>query len=102
MALEGDIESMVLDNLREQGPCTIDELSTRLHNCTWNQVFTIVDRLSRDGRLQLQHPTPSVYVVLLGSQAKMPRVTFDSARRSHSLVRHREGVQLAVFKQTHA
>ncbi len=90
MALGGDIGSMVLDNLREQGSCTIDELSTRLHSCTWNQVFSIVDRLSREGTLQLQHPTPFVYIVCLGSQGERPRVTADIANWSHSPVGHGE------------
>lgn len=92
MALEGDIGSMVLDNLREQGACTIDELSIRLHNYTWNQVFSIVDRLSREGTLQLQHPKPFVYIVRLGSQGERPRVTSDIASRSHSPVGHGEAL----------
>jgi hypothetical protein len=34
-----------------------------LSHFTFNQIFSAIDRLSRDGRVRLQHPTPFTYLV---------------------------------------
>jgi len=50
----GDIEFAILEELSQEGPCTMDELVRRLSSFTWNQVFAVVDRLSRQGKLLIQ------------------------------------------------
>jgi hypothetical protein len=67
----GEIESMILDQLKRTGPCALENLVESLPDLTWNQVFAGVDRLSRDGRLTLQHPTRFEYMVSVGP-AKAP------------------------------
>lgn len=62
------VESAILMGLERRGPCTIDELTQRLPDYTWNQVFTSVDRLSRGSILTLRHPTTFQYMVSLSSQ----------------------------------
>lgn len=49
-----NIESAILDEIRRQGPCSMDELVRRLSGFTWNQVFSVLDRLSREGKLLIQ------------------------------------------------
>ena len=62
------VEFAILQDLEQRGPCTIDELTRRLPDYSWNQIFTGVDRLSRRGALLLRHPTKSEYVISLKSQ----------------------------------
>ncbi len=63
MACVREIEKNVLQNLEQRGPCSIEEMVKRLPGYTWNQVFTAVDRLSRDARVTLQHPSPFEYQI---------------------------------------
>ena len=58
-----EVESAILRKLEHLGPFTLDELVQALPDCTWNQVFLAVDRLSRDGTVFLQRPTRFEYVV---------------------------------------
>lgn len=62
------VESAIIQGLERRGPCTIDELTRRLPDYTWNQVFTSVDRLSRGSILTLRHATKFQYMVSLSSQ----------------------------------
>ncbi len=57
-----DVESAILQKI-EGGSCTLNELVQALPEYTWNQIFTAVDRLSRDGTLLLQRPTRFEYVI---------------------------------------
>lgn len=68
MAHLSTVEQAILDDLERRGPCTIDELLQRFPDFSWNQVFTSVDQLSRNGRLTLRHPTTFQYLVSLNSQ----------------------------------
>ncbi len=61
------VESVILQALERRGPCTIDELTERLPDYTWNQVFTSVDRLSRGSILTIRHATKFQYMVSLSS-----------------------------------
>lgn len=49
MASARDIETAILDELHEDGPCSMDELVRRLPSFTWNQVFSVLDQMSRQG-----------------------------------------------------
>jgi predicted transcriptional regulator len=62
------IESAILQRLARRGPCTIDELTQRLPDYSWNQVFTSLDRLSRERFLTLRRPSTFQYVVSLNAQ----------------------------------
>jgi hypothetical protein len=63
MALVQEIESAILDDLIHSGPCTMDELVCRLPHFTWNQVFSVLDRLSREGKLHIKSRRRFEYVV---------------------------------------
>ena len=58
-----DIQSKILDQVKKNGPCTLDGLVDSLPGLSWNQVFAGVDRLSRDGYLTLRQQSRFVYVV---------------------------------------
>ncbi|TKS61549.1 MAG: hypothetical protein EWM72_00297 [Nitrospira sp.] len=55
----------VLERVSLHVPLQLEELGNLLPACTWNQMFAAVDRLSREGRLEIQHPDHSSYVVRL-------------------------------------
>ncbi len=46
----------VLERVSIHGPVQLEDLGRLLPHYTWNQMFAAVDRLSREGRLELQHP----------------------------------------------
>ena len=61
----GSIESAIRLELTEVDSCTLDELTQRLPSYSWNQVFTVVDRLSRQGIINLERSDHSGYILSL-------------------------------------
>ena len=57
------LELAILTELARVGACTLDELHERLPSYSWNQVFAVVDRLSREGDVILQRPDSSDYLL---------------------------------------
>jgi hypothetical protein len=57
-------ERIVIDKLRDTGPCFLDDLITSLPALAWGEVFTAVDRMSRDGRLWLRQVGFSSYEII--------------------------------------
>ncbi|MEP6601587.1 MAG: hypothetical protein ABJB49_07210 [Nitrospirota bacterium] len=55
------LESAIRRELARVGTCTFEELNERLPYYTWNQVFSAVDRLNREGTVTLQRPDSSDY-----------------------------------------
>jgi hypothetical protein len=51
-----DIDQAIIHDLTAHGTCQIEDMIERLAGFTWNQVFSAIDRLSRDGTLALQRP----------------------------------------------
>lgn len=47
-------EELVLDALRSSDILTFEQLSIKLPELTWNQLFHIVDGLSREGEINLR------------------------------------------------
>jgi hypothetical protein len=60
------IEETILEKLRS-GPCCLDEVVTTLSNSSWGEIFAVVDRMSRDGRLLLHQVGYSSYQISLSS-----------------------------------
>ena len=58
-----DVESGILQYLAQHGSSTLEELARMLTGFTLNQVLFAVDRLSRDGRIILRHPSRFDYLV---------------------------------------
>lgn len=50
------IELEIARALEYNGARSLDELVDALPDFSWNQVFSTVDSMSRDGRLRLVHP----------------------------------------------
>ena len=59
------IESAIYQQLTLVGACTLDELADMLGGYSWCQVFTAVDRMTREGTVVLKHPTPFCYLLSL-------------------------------------
>ncbi len=53
MLREDTIAEEILEVVRANPDCTLEELTQRLEWHSWSQVFLEVDRLSRSGRLIL-------------------------------------------------
>jgi hypothetical protein len=66
------IQSAIRSELMQQGPCTLDTLLDRLPQFSWCEIFTVVDQLSREGRLVLRHPSRFDYEVSIGPAQPAP------------------------------
>jgi hypothetical protein len=66
------IESIILEQVQRSGPCTLENLVHLLPDLSWNQVFSAVDHLSREGQLTLRQPTRFEYMVSV-RPAPIPR-----------------------------
>jgi hypothetical protein len=62
------LESAIRQELARVGTCTLEELNERLPYYSWNQVFSAVDRLNREGTVTLQRPDSSDYILSLASR----------------------------------
>ncbi|MEP6957357.1 MAG: hypothetical protein ABI980_01380 [Nitrospirota bacterium] len=53
MNQEMTAEDRVIGLIRHAGTCDLEDIARQCTNLTWNQVFLIVDRLSRTGQVRL-------------------------------------------------
>ncbi|HSE57675.1 MAG TPA: hypothetical protein VLA99_03155 [Nitrospiraceae bacterium] len=68
------LRAALIGVLAEEGPLEFDDLVTRLPGCTWNQLFSVVDQLSRIGALSVCRPTrPSLVVSCCGQPQRAHR-----------------------------
>lgn len=78
-----NLEDTILDVLVRTGPCSLDGIVQQLLHHDWGEVFSAVDRMSRDGRLVLRRdPESSGYHLSLPlSQPAQPiRITSPAVR----------------------
>ena len=61
------IEAAIIELLRSSGPCCLDDVVTYLPNFSWGEVFSAVDRMSRDGWMLLRQSSDSAYQLSVGS-----------------------------------
>ncbi|HEY6260616.1 MAG TPA: hypothetical protein VIW47_03415 [Nitrospiraceae bacterium] len=59
------LDSAILDELAQVGSCSLEELNERLPYYSWNQVFSAVERLKREGSVALKNPAPFLCIVTL-------------------------------------
>lgn len=59
------LESAILRELGQVGPCPLEELNERLQYYSWNQVFAAIDRLNREGIVAVQRPDSLDYILSL-------------------------------------
>lgn len=57
----------VLERISLHGPVHFEDLARLLPLFTWNQMFAAIDRLSREGRVNIHHPDRCTYIVALRS-----------------------------------
>ncbi len=62
-----NIRSLITQELEKQGPCTLETLARKFSAYSWNQVFTAVDGLSRNGAIRLQPYARFQYLISLAS-----------------------------------
>lgn len=60
------VDSAIFQEVAWRGPLRLEELMDKLPAYGWNQIFSAVDRLSRDNRLSLQRVGRGIYLVRLG------------------------------------
>jgi hypothetical protein len=72
MSRAQDIDQAIIHDLTAHGTCQVEDMVERLAGFTWNQVFSAIDRLSRDGILALQRPARFGYEISITSGRKRP------------------------------
>lgn len=64
------LELAIYRHVSRVSECSFEELVAWLPQYAWNEVFGTVDRLSRQGRLALRHPTRFGFLISLPSGAR--------------------------------
>lgn len=62
------VEEAIVEKLRNDGPCCLDDVVTGFPNFSWGQIFVAIDCMSREGRVFLRQLGYSTYHISLGSQ----------------------------------
>jgi hypothetical protein len=62
------IEEAIVEKLKTNGLCCLDDVVASLPSYSWGGVFAAVDRMSRDGRVLLRQHSYSTYHLSLGSR----------------------------------
>lgn len=73
MAREITAEDQVIDMMLHTRTCDFEEVTRQCPNLTWNQVFLVVDHLSRTGQVRLVPVKGGSYTLtLLHQQGSRP------------------------------
>ncbi len=68
MATARDLHEIILELVEQKLDCDVDELVVHCPEATWNQIFLVLDNLSRKGRVSLRLQEPGRYKVALAPQ----------------------------------
>ena len=79
-----NIDSVIYHEVTSLVSCTFDELAQRLPAYSWAQVFSAVDRLSRQGTLTLSRTSCFGYVLSVGSDPPFPQSLQDRSSQALS------------------
>jgi hypothetical protein len=67
------VQSAIRTHVSQEGPCTLESLLNRLSQFSWSEIFSVVDQLSREGRLILRRPATFEYKVPMpAASASLP------------------------------
>ncbi|HSQ50730.1 MAG TPA: hypothetical protein VLL94_05610 [Nitrospiraceae bacterium] len=77
------LDSVICHEVTSLASCTFDELVQRLPAFSWAQVFSAVDRLSRQGTVTVSRTRCFGYVVSIGPAP--PTSQFSQDRKSQAL-----------------
>ena len=81
------IEEAIIDKLRRDSPCSLDDVLTQLSRFSSGEIFIAVDRMSQDGRVLLRQRGYSTYQHSLGPR----RTEFGSATSEKGIQASRNG-----------
>jgi len=74
ITIHGTAEERIIEILESTDPCSLDDVVRFLHpHLSWSDVFAVVDRMSRDGRVLLRQVGYSTYQITLPSQLTSSR-----------------------------
>ena len=76
------VDSVICREITGVVSCTFDELVHRLPTYSWAQVFSAVDRLSRQGTLTVSRTRCFGYVVSIGPAPPTPQPSQDRKRQA--------------------
>ena len=65
MALHTPLTDRILSQVQRTHGCDLDALTKSLSDLSWGQVFLEVDRLSREGQVQVTRDTGGRYMIQL-------------------------------------
>ena len=71
---QSDLTHRILGMLADRPGLLLDQLLDRCPNTTWNQVFAVVDRLSRTGEIRLTANGIGRYHVALPAVQQQPEI----------------------------
>ena len=80
------IDTDVAEVLEQVGACTIGRICGLLPQYTWNQLFAVVDRLSREGAIVIKRHGRFDYLVSLSPQNPPVPASEDSELQSTPVV----------------
>ncbi len=66
------IEEAILEKLRNDGPCSLDDVFTHLSRFSTGDIFITIDRMASDGRVFLHQLGYSTYQLSLKSHVAPP------------------------------
>lgn len=72
-----NVDSVICQEVTSLVSCTFEELIQRLPAYSWAQVFSAVDRLSRQGTVTVSRTRRSGYVLSIGPAPPTPQAAQD-------------------------
>jgi hypothetical protein len=76
MTSQTPVTDRVLGQVQRTHGCDLDTLTKSLSDLSWSQVFLEVDRLSRDGQIQVTLDNEGRYMIRLPDHNKEPRTRY--------------------------
>ncbi len=58
----------ILERVSKRAPVNLEDMTFLLPGCTWNQLFSAIDHLSREGKVALRRVGRCTYLLSLGPQ----------------------------------
>lgn len=72
MALQTPVTDRILGQVQRTHGCDLDTLTKSLSDLSWGQVFLEVDRLSREGQVQVTRDAGGRYMIQLPDHIRVP------------------------------
>jgi hypothetical protein len=79
MASHTPVTDRILDQVQRTHGCDLDTLIRSLSDLSWGQVFLEVDRLSREGQVQVTLDPRGCYMIRRPDHSRVP-ATYDAWR----------------------